>query len=61
MKSLKFLIEAAYKGNIGFEEMVKFYSKANKKQEKEMDVAVKNNDFDTFKSLIQIVIGVKLK
>jgi len=61
MKSFKFLYEAAYAGNIGFEEMVKFYSKANKKQEKEMDAAVKNNDFEAFKSLIQSVIGVKLK
>jgi len=61
MKSFKFILEAAYKGNIGFEEMVKFYSKANKAQEKEMDLAVRNNDFDAFKSLIQMVIGVKLK
>ncbi len=61
MKSFKFLNEAAYKGNIGFEEMVKFYSKANKSQEKQMDAAVKDNDFDAFKSLIQMVIGVTLK
>ena len=61
MKSFKFLSEAAYKGNIGFEEMVRFYRKANKAQEKNMDKAVKDNDFNLFKSLILQVIGVTLK
>ena len=61
MKSFKFLLEASYKGNIGFEEMVRFYRKADKAQEKEMDAAVKKNDFVAFKTLIQLVLGVTLK
>jgi len=61
MKSFKFLIEAAYAGNIGFAEMVAFYQKANAKQEKEMDKAVKNNDWESFKKLIKLVLGTSLK
>jgi len=61
MKSFKFLDEAAYAGNIGFEEMVKFYQKADKQQEREMDKAIKKNDFVRFKELVQLVLGVKLK
>lgn len=61
MKSLKFLIEAAYVGNIGFEEMVKFYQKATPAQEKEMDKAVKNNNYPKFKALIKLVLGTELK
>ncbi len=61
MKTFKYILEAAYVGNIGFAEMVDFYRKANKAQEKEMDKAVKNNNFDDFKALIQTVLGVKLK
>jgi len=61
MKSFKFLDEAAYAGNIGFEEIVKFYQKANKKEELEMDRAIKKNDFSRFRELIFQVLGVKLK
>jgi len=61
MKSFKYIIEAAYVGNIGFYEMMEFLKKANKKQEKEMDRAVENNDLAAFKGLIHSVLGVKLK
>jgi len=61
MKTFKQIDEAAYVGNIGFQEMVQFYQKATKSEEKEMDKAVKNNDFKMFKDLILKVIGVKLK
>jgi hypothetical protein len=61
VKSFKFLNEAAYAGNIGFEEMVKFYQKATKSEEKRMDKAIKDNDWETFKSLIKLVIGTSLK
>jgi len=61
MKSLKFLIEAAYKGNIGFEEMVKFYTIATKAQEAEMDKAIKSNNWEKFRKLIKTVLGTELK
>lgn len=61
MRSFKEINEAAYTGNIGFEEMVKFYKKATPAQEKEMDTAVRKNDLKKFKELIKTVLGVALK
>lgn len=53
--------EASYSGNIGFEEMTKFYQKADKKDEDEMEKILKNDDWDGFKKLIKKVLGVLLK
>lgn len=53
--------EAAYPGNIGFQEMVKFYQKASSIQIKKMEKIVKDGDFEEFKNLIRKVLGVKLK
>lgn len=61
MKSFKFLREAAYRGNIGFSEMVEFYKKATKEQEQEMDKAIAGNNWEKFRKIIQDVLGVKLK
>lgn len=61
MKSFKFLREAAYRGNIGFAEMVEFYKKATKEQEQEMDKAIASNNWEKFRKIIQDVLGVKLK
>lgn len=61
MKSFKQIYEAAYAANIGFEEMVKFYKKASKSEEAEMEKILRKSDFDAFKKLIAKVLGVKLK
>jgi len=53
--------EAAYPGNIGFEEMVKFYKLASKADLKLMGKAIDKNDWTTFKRLIDKVVGTKLK
>jgi len=53
--------EAAYHGNIGFEEMVKFYGKATKAEIIKMELFIKENDWDGFKSIIKKVVGVALK
>ena len=55
------LNEAAYPNNIGFEEMVLFYQKADSSQIKKMEKAIKNDDWDSFKNLIKSVINIKLK
>lgn len=55
------LDETSYPGNLGFEEMVKFYQKANSKQIKEMEDAIKSEDWESFKNLIRKVVGVMLK
>ena len=40
MKTFSQVQEAAYVGNLGFSEMVAFYKKASKDEEKQMDAAV---------------------
>ena len=61
MKNFKSLIEMTYPGNIGFEEMVKFYQEATDTQIKEMETIIKKGDWGKFKLLIQKVLKVKLK
>jgi hypothetical protein len=53
--------EASYAGNIGFEEMVKFYQKAKPQDEKQMEYVLEKNDWEGFKALIKRVLGVTLK
>lgn len=55
------LDEAAYPGNIGFEEMVLFYKDASKAEEKQMAEIIKKGDWDAFRKLIYKVTGKKLK
>ncbi len=55
------LDEMTYEGNIGFEEMVKFYQKANDDQIEKMEEIIKKDDWESFKKLIRKVTGTKLK
>lgn len=55
------LDEAAYDGNIGFEEMVMFYQKADKTEITKLERLIANDDWKSFKDLIQRVTGVRLK
>lgn len=41
--------------------MVKFYQTANSNQIKEMEKAIKSEDWETFKTLIRKVVGIMLK
>ena len=56
----KQLNEAAYAGNIGIMELIKFKQKANDKQKKEFDDHVKNKRSKEAWKLVQHVTGVKL-
>ena len=53
--------EAAYPGNIGFEELVEYYRKASKKEVKRIEDLIRKEDWAGFKVQIQKVIGVKLQ
>ena len=53
--------EAAYPGNIGFEEMVDFYQVASKSDISEMEKLIKKGDWNKFKDLIKKVTGKDLK
>jgi hypothetical protein len=55
------MTEAAYPGNIGFHEMVKFYQVASHQQIEAMETVIKNSDWSGFKSLINKVLKVKLQ
>lgn len=55
------LDEAAYPGNIGFEEMVEFYQVASKSEISEMEKLIKKGDWNKFKDLIKKVTGKDLK
>ena len=60
-RASQILNEFAYKGNIGFTELVEFYRKASPKQIKEMETVVGKGDWDSFKALVERVLGVKLQ
>ena len=55
------LDEAAYPGNIGFEEIVNFYKVASKSEVSEMEKLIKKGDWNKFKELIKKVTGKDLK
>lgn len=53
--------EAAYSGNIGFQEMIEFYQKASDEQIKKMEAMIKKKSWDGVKALFKLVLGVELK
>lgn len=55
------LTEASYSGNIGFEELSKFYKIASKEQIKRMEEILMDEDWESFKRLIRDVVGTKLQ
>jgi hypothetical protein len=55
------LSEAAYPGNIGFEEIVEFYQVASKSEIAEMEKVIKKGDWNKFKQLVTKVTGKELK
>lgn len=62
MKLKQYIInEAAYPGNIGFEELVKFYQIASESDIKKMEEIIKNEDWDGFRLLIKKIIHVSLR
>jgi enolase len=67
MKTYKELItygafsEAAYPGNIGFEEMARYFQVASDKEIETLEKYIQNEDWEGFKMQIYKVLGVKLK
>jgi hypothetical protein len=56
----KHLGEAAYVGNVGISELVKFHSKATPQQKKQLQSHIQNKRHKEFRDLIQQVTGVRL-
>jgi hypothetical protein len=53
--------EAVYAGNIGFEEMIKFYQVADALDIKKMENMIKKGSWKGVKLLFKKVLGVELK
>jgi len=53
--------EAAYFGNIGFEELMEFYKKANRREEFQMKKIIERGDWEAFRKMIKTVTGKELK
>jgi hypothetical protein len=56
-----YITEHSYSGNIGFEEMYKFYTKATPEQEEKMEELIKRKDWNGFRKLIKMILGIDLK
>ena len=54
------LFEAAYPGNLGLMEMMRFHQVADEEQKARMAEIVENKDWDAFKDLIHEVLGIRL-
>jgi predicted HAD superfamily Cof-like phosphohydrolase len=54
------LKEASYAGNLGFEEMVRFYRAASDTEIDQMEKVIKKSDWNAFKKLIEKVLGTSL-
>jgi hypothetical protein len=61
MNFQQFLTEASYPKNMGAMEMMQFYDKATREEEKEMDDILERKDWESFKKLIYKVVGIKLQ
>jgi hypothetical protein len=53
--------EAAYSGNIGFQEMVTFYQKASDKDIKKLEAMIKRKSWEGVKKLFKNILGIELK
>ena len=60
MLSFQQFTEAAYEGNVGFQELVKFHSKATPVQKKQLQSHIQNKRHKEFRDLIKSVTGVQL-
>ena len=54
-------LEVAYVGNLGFEEMVRFYERATPGQARMMDRIANTGNWKAAKALIKMVLKVSLK
>lgn len=55
------VLEKAYAGNLGFEELMRFYQTATEKQTAELEKVLDREDWPAFKHLMHKVLGVNLE
>jgi hypothetical protein len=56
----KGILEIAYEGNIGFHELVQFYSKATDAQVSQLEYYLKTNQISQVVDLLEMVTGTRL-
>jgi uncharacterized protein YehS (DUF1456 family) len=62
MKSFVWILrEAAYIGNLGFQEMVMLYQKATEAQLRKLEDIIRKNDESGFRRMVKKILGVTLK
>jgi len=59
-KWTQIITEAAYPGNIGFEEITKYYQTATPTEIKKLESIIKKANWEDFKKQIEKVLGTKL-
>ena len=60
IEDLETLNEVAYAKNVGIHEMFRFMQVATPEQEEEMETIILNADWDSYKELINKVLGTEL-
>jgi enolase len=61
MRIRKFLDEASYIGNLGFQEMVELYQKATADEIKKIEDVIKENNWKEFVKLVKKILGITLR
>jgi len=61
MRIRKFLDEASYIGNLGFQEMVELYQKATADEIKKLEDVIKENNWKEFVKLVKKILGITLR
>lgn len=61
LRHRRYLDEVAYDGNLGFHEMMLFYQKATKEQERKMERFLERGLWNKVYELLKLVTGIALK
>ena len=61
MVPFKLIYELAYEGNIGIQELMMFYQRADDEQKDQLEQFLANGDMEEALALLELVTGVQLQ
>lgn len=61
IKREEIIKEISYSGNIGFEEMILFYQKANPNDIKKMEMLIRKKSWEGIRKLFKKILNIELK
>ena len=61
MIPFKLIHELAYEGNIGIQELMMFYQRADEEQKDQLEQFLANGDMEEALALLELVTGVQLQ